>query len=321
VLGATLVASAPLVPAQAGDEPNMRVAAAAPTSDWLSSSANLPDAPGEVSSLWAPRFRARAAMASASGNQPFEIVPAVSVHQQPYSRIGVGADISTIGIGANAAILLTQYFDGRLTGHFFAYNNGRIEVDNVNVYAGIHMDSAAVSLDVYPWNVPIRLSAGLMVFNNNHASGDLRLASGASFTLNSVTYYAPAPGAVPLTGSAALAFHSIRPAPTLTFGIGKFIPRSNRHWSFPSEFGVAFTGTPTINVNFAGTVCTNYEQTNCSNLSDTSNPITIEFNNNLQAKLASWRRSLSKVPFTPIVAGGVAYSFDTPWQGKPSARF
>jgi hypothetical protein len=326
VLGAAFIAGAPLTPAQADGEPNARAAAsasavnesgfAAPAGD-----ANLPDAPGEISSLDAPRFRSRAAVASAGGNQPFEIVPAVTVHQQPFSRIGIGADISTIGIGANAGILLTQIFDARLTGHFFAYNNGRIEVDNINVYGGIHMSSAAISLDFYPWNTPIRLSAGLMVFNNNYASGNLRLASGASFTLNTETFYAPPPNAIPLTGSAELTFHSIQPAPTLTFGFGKFIPRSNRHWSFPSEFGVAFTGTPAINVGFAGTVCTNYAQTDCGNLSDPANPVTIQFNNALQAKLASWRHSLSKVPFTPIFAGGVAYSFDTPWQGKPSARF
>jgi hypothetical protein len=325
VLGAIFFASAPMAPAQAGSVANVRVAVPAAAVnhsgfDRLGVNANLPDAPGEVSSLEALPLFPRAAMV-ADGNQPFDVEPAVTVHQQPYSRVEVGVNISTLGIGVDSALILTQYFDARLMGHYFAYNNGRIEVDNVNVYGGIHLGSMAISVDFYPRNAPIRLSAGLMLFNSNNASGNMRFAQGSSFTLNGETFYGAGPPAVPLTGSASLAFHSIEPAPTLTFGFGKFIPRSNRRWSFPSEYGVAFTGTPTVHVSFAGTVCTDAMLTNCSNLSDTSNPVTVEFNNALQARLASWRHSLSKVPFTPILAGGVTYSFDTPWQGKPSARF
>jgi hypothetical protein len=326
VLGAAAIAWPQLARAQAGGETNARIAASAaaqkyPRFDRRETDSNLPDAPGEVSSLEIQGFPARAAMAAGGGNQPFDVEPAVTVHQQPFSRANVGVDISTLGIGVNGGILLTQIFDARLMAHFFGYNNGRIEVDNFNIYGGIHLDSAAIAADLYPWNAPIRLSAGLMFFNNNYASGTMRLAAGANFTLNNEEFWAAGGDAVPLTGSVELAFHSIRPAPTLTFGFGKFIPRSNRHWSFPSEFGVAFTGTPTINVNFAGTVCTDAALTSCANLSETGNPITIEFNNALKAKEADWRHSLSRVPFTPIIGGGVTFSFDTPWQGKPSARF
>jgi hypothetical protein len=72
--------------------------------------------------------------------------------------------------------------------------------------------SRKASLDLHPFNAPIRLSAGLMLFNDNHASGTLRAASGSSFTLNGTMFFAGS-GADSLTGSAVLGFHSIQPAP------------------------------------------------------------------------------------------------------------
>jgi hypothetical protein len=214
---------------------------------------------------------------------------------------------------------LTEYFDARLAGNYFAFNNGRIEVDGFNIYAGLHLASASATLDFYPWNAPVRLSAGLLFYNTNHASGTMRITPGTGFTLNGESFYAG--GSPPLTGTAAIAFHSIRPAPTLTFGFGKFIPRSNRHWSLPSEFGVAFTGAPSIDVSLTGTVCKDELLTMCGQASDTSNPVGAEFSNALQAKLASWRHSLNRVQIFPIISTGVSYSFNTPWQRTPQAKF
>ncbi len=280
---------------------------------------NLPNAPGENISLNAPLPPVHAATRFRSRNTPFDVEPSVTLHQQTFSRIGIGVGLSPLGVGANASIVLTQYFDARLAGNFLRFNLGRFEADGVNADAGMHLASGAAALDFYPFNTPIRLSAGLMFYNVNHVSATLRVAPGTGFTVNGESYYAGPDGSAPLTGVAALAFHAIRPAPTLTLGFGKFIPRSNRHWSFPSEFGVAFTGPPSANVTMAGTVCGNLALTDCGNAADASSPTGAAFNNALQTKLASWRRSLSRVPIFPIASGGLSYSFDTPW-GRQTAR-
>ena len=256
-------------------------------------------------------------------DRPWDAAPAGASHQQPFSRVGVGVGVSPLGIGANATIVLTDFFDGRLSGNYFAYNNGRIEADGFNVYGGLHLASAQASLDVYPFRSPVRLSAGLMFYNTNHVSATMRIAPGTGFSLNGDSYFAGGAGAAPtpLTGVAAVAFHSVRPAPTLTFGIGKFIPRSNRHWSFPAEYGVAFTGAPSISIGLAGMVCTDAKLTMCGDASSSSNPVGAAFNSDLQAKIASWHRSLNRVRIFPILSGGVVYSFNTPWQGTPKAKF
>jgi hypothetical protein len=284
-------------------------------------SGDLPDEPEPQYSLDVQPFAFHAAMAANEQNRPWEVTPAGTLQQEPFSRIGVSASVSSLGVGANASIVLTEYFDGRIGGNYFALNYGRFETDGVNVYAGLHLASGTVAMDAYPFNGPIRLSAGLMFYNINHVSGTLRVAPGTGFTLNGESFYAGSAGTTPLTGVAEVAFHAIRPAPTLTFGFGKFIPRSNRHWSLPSEYGVAFAGAPTMNVNLAGTVCSDPKLTMCSQVSDTSNPVGAEFNGALQAKLADWRRSLGRVQIFPIISGGVSYSFNTPWESAPKAKF
>jgi len=280
----------------------------------------LPDAPGEMSALAAPRLPVAAAMAG-GGREAFEIAPTVAVHKDPFSRMAIGAAVSPLGVGVNSALLLTGVFDARLSGNYFAYNNGRIEVDEFNVSGNLRLASAAASLDLYPFNTPIRFSAGLMFLNDNHAAAVMRIVPGTSFTLNDQTFYAGGTNTAPLMGNAALGFHSIRPAPTLTFGLGKFVPRSDRHWSYPSEFGVAFTGGPSIDLALTGTVCADPQLTQCANAADTSNPVGAAFQSALQAKLAGWRHSLNRVPIFPIMSGGVSYSFNTAWQRTPKAKF
>jgi hypothetical protein len=248
------------------------------------------------------------------GGDHYEVAPAATWYQAPFSRVGIGADISPLGIGIKGAIVLNHYFDARVMGNFFGLDTGRFEVDGFNVDAKLHMASAAAALDWYPFNSVWRFSPGVMFFNGNQLSGVGTITPGTSFTLENQTYYSAtanaATGATPLIGTGALGLHRHNPAATATFGFGKFIPRSDRHWSFPSEFGVVFTGAPTINVNVTGWACLDAQQTQCSNVGDPKNPIAIDFNNNLQERLDKWRKDLDKVSVYPIFSYSVVYSFN-----------
>jgi hypothetical protein len=158
---------------------------------------------------------------------------------------------------------------------------------------------------------------GTLFANSNQLSARLVTAPGTSFTLNGQTFYAAnanaATGAVPLNGNVLFGLNRIKPALTLSGGFGQFIPRSQRHWSFPSEFGVAFTGSPIVQVHTAGWVCIDKAQTTCSNLGDAGNPVAIQFSDALQTKLAKVRKSLGAVQIYPIFSYSVVYSFNTPW--------
>jgi hypothetical protein len=248
------------------------------------------------------------------GKIHYNVTPPAQWVQQPFSRVGIGADISPLGIGIKSAIILNHYYDARLMGNFFILNSGRFEIEGFNVNANLHMTSVAASLDWYPVGSIWRISPGLMFFNGNQLSVTTEIIPGTSFTLNSQTFYSAsanaATGATPLTGSGVLGLHSIQPAFTIAGGFGKFIPRSDRHWSFPTEFGVAFTGAPSITVLASGWACTDAAQTKCSNVADPTNPVAVAFNGALQSSLTRWRKDLSSVQVYPIFSYSVVYSFD-----------
>jgi hypothetical protein len=252
--------------------------------------------------------------AAGGGTERFDAAPGGVKHQAPFSRMGIGADVTLLGIGIKSAVVLNEYFDARLMGNFFKYNSGRYEVDVFNINANLHLASAAAALDWYPFNSVWRLSPGLIFYNGNQISIATNIVPGKDFTLNGQDFYSatanPATGATPLVASGVLGLNTIKPAPTLSFGFGKFVPRSNRHWSFPAEFGVAYTGAPSVNVNTSGWVCLDKAQNNCSNLSDPKNPVAIQFNDALQSQLTKWRKDLAKVHIYPLFSYSVVYSFN-----------
>ncbi len=249
----------------------------------------------------------------ASADHPVEPYP-TNFYYPPYSRIGIGADVSPLGIGIKGAILLNTVFDARLMQNFFSYSSGRFELSNVNVDAKLRLRSTAAAFDWYPFRSVWRFSVGALFLNGNQITAGTRIASGTSVKINGETFYSanenPATGATPLTGSGVIGLHTHNPALTLSGGFGRFVPRSNRHWSFPSEFGVAFTGPPTINLNMAGWACLDKAQTQCSNIGDATNPIAIQFNNAVQSRLTSFRKSVSGVQIYPLFSYSAVYSFN-----------
>lgn len=232
------------------------------------------------------------------------------------SRMSVGSGISPFGIGIKSAVILTEYFDARADVGLFLYDTGRFEVSGTNVDANIHLASMSAKLDWYPTKSIWRITPGLMLYNGNRLSANIGITGGTSIGVNGKTYFSananPVTGATPLGGNVAVGLNTVKPAFVISGGFGRFVPHSRRHWSFPSEVGVAFTGKSTLDVNLSGWVCTDAKQKNCSNVADQTNPIGVAFNDNLQAALTKWRRDLGKVPIFPIFASGVMYSFDLP---------
>jgi hypothetical protein len=248
------------------------------------------------------------------GRERSNVASAGAEHQQPLSRIGIGANVSPLGIGINATTVLSDYFDARVMGNFFNYSVPEFELEGFNTTADLHLASMAASLDWYPFNSFFRVSPGLMLYNNNQISMATAVVPGTSFTLNGKTFYSAtanaATGATPLTGSGVLGMHTHVPAFTAAGGFGKFVPRSNRHWSFPAEFGVVFMGAPAINLKTSGWACTDLAQTKCSDISNTANPVGQEFNTALQAQLTKWRADVGKVRIYPIFSYSFVYSFN-----------
>jgi hypothetical protein len=252
--------------------------------------------------------------AALGGHEKYNVTPDVTIYQRPFSRIGIGADVNPLGVGFKTAVILDHVFDARLMGNYFNFNSSQFEIEGFKANADFHLASAQAAVDWYPFASIWRISPGMLFLNGNQLSGNTAVVPGTSFSINGQTFYSAntnaATGATPLTGSGVVAFHTHSPAFTIAGGFGKFIPRSDRHWSFPSEFGVAFTGAPYVNAKFTGWVCTDYAQTDCSNVGVTTNPTGAQFNGALQTQIAKWNHDLSVVKVYPLFSYSVVYSFN-----------
>jgi hypothetical protein len=233
------------------------------------------------------------------------------VHYGRFSRMAVGGDISPLGIGIKGAIILTEKIDLRVMGNFFNFTGNYNEVDGVeNVGGTVHFASLQTAVDWYPRSSIWRLSAGALLWNGNEITAHGTEKGGTSFTLTNdgrtYTYWSATSD--PLMASAALNMHTRQPAFTVSAGFGRFITRSQRHWSFPSEFGVVFMGAPTISAATSGTVCTNAAMTEgCVDASSTSTP----FYADVQAEEKHFQKyALDHATLWPIFSTGVMYSFN-----------
>jgi hypothetical protein len=239
----------------------------------------------------------------------------VSMHstssEGPLTRIAMGAGISPLGIELQAATNLTGHLSARVTGNIFNYSTN-FTTQGINATGKLNLSSVRASLDVYPFRSGFRISPGILLKNANQVTATTDVAAGTSFTLNDQTYYSAnanaATGATPVTGNGVLGLNTNNPAFAITAGWGN-LAHGKGHWSVPVEAGVAFIGDPTVKVNLTGWACYDQAQTECTNISDPTNPIAIAIQSNLTAQIAKWTKDLQPLNTYPIVSVGVAYSF------------
>jgi hypothetical protein len=231
---------------------------------------------------------------------------------RPFSRLAFGAGVSPLGIGFQVATNINPHFNIRGAGNVFKYSTN-FTTNGLTANANLNLASAGVALDVYPTKLGFRISPGVLFYNGNQLSASDTVAGGTSFTLNDQTFYSAntnaATGATPVSGNAALGLNTTKPAFTITTGWGNMIPRKGGHLSFPFEIGVAVTGQPSLNATLTGWACYDQAQTECTNISSTTDPIAIAVQSDLQAQIAKWKSDLSPLKTYPIISIGVAYAF------------
>lgn len=220
---------------------------------------------------------------------------------RPFSELALGAGFGAMGFSLQAATNVNRFLNLRLQGNVFRHN---LQIRSAGFAANGTLDFASMgaSLDYYPWPAHgLRVSPGLLLYNQNALSASATEAPGESFTLNGVTYYSSASD--PVRASGIVGLHAIDPAFTLTTGWGNQIPRDGGHWSFPVEAGVAFAGAPSVQMSLTGTAC---DSTGVYCVDAASNA---EIQANLQAQVAKYRSDLTALRTFPIVSFGVSYRF------------
>jgi hypothetical protein len=223
---------------------------------------------------------------------------------KPFSRLALGGGISLMGGNLQAATNLDRYMNLRGTGNIFNYTANNINVSGFNVDAKMNFATAGASVDYYPFpNHGLRLSPGVLFYNQNWVNANVSVANGTELTLNNQSYYSlPAD---PITGFGTVNLHKRNPAFTITTGWGNMIPRKGGHWSFPIEIGAALIDTPTIALTLAGTGCS--DPANLATCVNMATDPTVQ--TNLSQQITKYQKDIDPLRYYPIVSFGVAYSF------------
>lgn len=238
--------------------------------------------------LWiAPALRAQA-------------VDPVAPSMRPFSKLGVGVNIGTLGIGAEAATPLANRLNLRGGANFFSYSRN-IDHDGLTYIASLDLRSGQASLDWFPFGGSFHLSPSVMLYNGTKVAASVQVPNGTSFTLNSVDYYSDPSD--PLSGSANITFP--KAGPQFTIGFGNMIPRKkSRHISVPFELGFVYFGTGTTLLNFNGSECTSPNGVNCQKVSSDTN-----FQANVTAEEAKIEKDVKYAQFYPVLRIGLSYKF------------
>src|SRR4029077_8444426 len=102
-------------------------------------------------------------------------------------RIGVGAKISLLGIGGEAAVYVTKRINVRGGFNFFNYSY-TFGKDGINYGAQLAFRSAEAHLDLFPFAGSFHVSPGLLFYNDNHVGATVTVGGGQAFTLGGASY-------------------------------------------------------------------------------------------------------------------------------------
>lgn len=222
---------------------------------------------------------------------------------KPLSKIGVSAGIGTMGINMQVATNLTQHLNVRGVGNYFDYTMTNETIDSYIVNGKVNFATGGVALDYFPFaRHGLRLSPGVMFYNDNMANANVKVAGGTKLSLNDIDYYSSSTN--PITGNGAVQFNMRKPTPTFTLGWGNLISRRGGHWSFPIELGAAMMDTPGVNVALTGGQACDAKGLNCVNVA--TDP-TVQ--SNLAAQINKYKKNLDPYKVYPIFSFGVGYNF------------
>jgi len=212
------------------------------------------------------------------------LVVALSVLTIPaFADTTVNAKLSTLGLGLEAAFPLTQSVDGRIALNTFKYSITKTSTSNgVNTdYKGdLNLGSLEALADWHPFSGSFRLSGGL-VYNNNNLSMTAQPSAGSNnVNIGGTTYPMGAGESV----NASIDFNKV--APYLGIGWGR--TPNNTGFSFTSDIGVLFQGSP------KSSVTTNNPNVTAADISQANS----DLNN-----------SVSSFKVYPVISIGLGYTF------------
>lgn len=216
-----------------------------------------------------------------------------------FSRLSFFLSASSLGIGEQMSTNLSPHVDMRIFGDRAGMTTHHYSQSDFSIVVNLEFANVGAMADAYPFHRPFRFSAGYLFYNGDRVRADLHAKQDAVFTINDIDWTSDNADPVHGTGRLTLGGRGF----LLTAGYGRMVSRSEKHFTFPFEAGVAFINTPAVTLNLAGQICT-AQGVNCQPAATFPG-----FADALAAQVAAWNKNAAPFHIFPIVKGGVAYTF------------
>jgi hypothetical protein len=251
--------------------------------------------PASVLSQWnSPALRWNAGIAGAGGQ-----AEASAYRVERFTRASLFLSASSLGIGGQFSTNVSPHLDVRVFGNRASITTNHWSQEDFSIAVNAGFANMGAMADAYPFHIPFRLSAGYLFYNGDRVRADLHAKQNAIFTINDRDWISDNADPVRGTGRLSLGGSGF----LLTTGYARMVSRTERHFSFPFEAGVAFIDTPRVGMNLTGQICTS-QGINCQAVATYPG-----FADALANQVASWNRTAAPFHVYPIVQGGVAYTF------------
>jgi hypothetical protein len=229
--------------------------------------------------------------------------PGLGQSGEPLPRLGVGAKVSTLGIGIEAATAVTSRSNVR--GGINMFNHTRdFSKQGIDYGAQLRLRSVEAHYDWFLGG--FHVSPGLLFGNNNRLEGTAGVTGGQSFTLGNNTYISNP--ADPVSGNAKIDFSKNGVSPMLTAGVGNLLRRSGRRFSMHFEGGVIFQSAPRAVLNLGGSACVSGVCQSVATTPQIQNDIVAE-QNKINNGTEPYNVMHKVLRYYPVVSIGFGYRF------------
>jgi hypothetical protein len=210
--------------------------------------------------------------------------------------MAVVGKISTLGAGADLHVALTAKSTMRAGVNVLSYGR-RYDRDGVIYHGDLHLLSVNALYDYFPMGGKFHVSGGALLYNDNKIDGRANVPAGQLFDLGDDSYRSSTTD--PIHGTGTLRLNKFAPMALVGFGNPA---HGEKALAISFDVGVAFQGTPSVKLNFAGTAC----DTNGLNCTSVTNAA---FQQSVQDEQAKLNRNISTFKFYPVVQLSLGYRF------------
>jgi hypothetical protein len=221
------------------------------------------------------------------------------VAEKGSSHFGVGVKLSSLGLGVERAVLVSERSNLRAGFNVLGFSH-TFTKDGISYDGHLNFKTFEAHYDFFPWAGRFHVSPGVLIYAADPIKANAFIPGNHTFTLGGVRFYSDPSN--PATAQGRINFN--RAAPTITVGWGNLISRKEgSRFSFPFEIGIAIQGNPKTSLAFGGNVCA-APGTFCSSaITDAA------VQSNIASEENKINNNLSALKVYPIISGGFGFRF------------